>query len=93
MNYIKDLAEKIRNEIPESILPKVDNIDDLMNIYAVLALAKQDRITNEDIHNAWAAWMSNSNPDHKSITPYNELAVDVQAQDTPFKEAVLRAIS
>lgn len=93
MNYIKELADRIRNEIPESILPEADNIDDLMNIYAVLALAKRDRITNEDIHNAWAAWMNNSNPDHKSISPYNELTDNIQAQDTPFKEAILRAIS
>lgn len=93
MNYIKELADKIRNEIPESILPEADNIDDLINIYAVLVLAKGAGVTNEDIHNAWAAWMISSNPDHKSIAPYDELTDDVQAQDTPFREAILRAIN
>jgi hypothetical protein len=92
MNYIKELADKIYDQIPPEVLPEAENIDELMLIYAVLASAKGKSITNEDVHNAWAAWMSFTNPDHRSITSYDSLAPDVQAQDTPFTEAIQRVI-
>lgn len=92
MNYIKQLADKIYQQIPPEVLPDSDRIDELMLIYAVLASAKGVAVVNEDIHNAWAAWMSFDKPEHQSIVPYTDLAPDVQAQDTPFTEAIRRAI-
>lgn len=93
MTYIKELADKIYDLIPPDVLPEADNIDELMLIYAVLALSKGRAVTNEDVHNAWAAWTSFNDPDHRSITPYDELEPDVQAQDTPFTDAIKSAVA
>ncbi|HEX8182189.1 MAG TPA: hypothetical protein VF575_01150 [Candidatus Saccharimonadales bacterium] len=92
MNYIKELAGEIHGQIPAEVLPEAENLDELMLMYAVLALAKHTQVTNEDVHNVWAAWMSFNDPEHRSIKPYDELEPDVQEQDTPFTEAIRRAV-
>ncbi len=93
MNYIQELADKIHQQIPQELLPDAENINELMLIYAVLAVAKGKNLTNEDVHNAWAAWMSFSDPNHRSIVDYAALSLDVKEQDAPFTEAIRRTIS
>ncbi len=86
-SYIADIAAQIRATVPPELLPAGDT-DELFLIYAVLVLAKGDRVDPRDIHNAWAAWMSTEDPSHESIVPYEELPADVLREDTPFLNAV-----
>ena len=90
-SYIADIAARIRAIVPPELLPEGETYE-LFLIYAVLALAKGDRVDARDIHNAWAAWMSTKDPDHESIVPYEDLPADVRREDDPFLNAV-RAVA
>lgn len=92
MNYIERLSNKIKSELPKDVLPEVEYVDDLFYIYAVLSLAKKADVTLEDVHDAWAAWMTQHDPSHASIKPYSELSPDVRKQDEPFLAAIKRAL-
>jgi len=89
MSYLTDVAAAIRREVDPALLP-ADDTDSLFTIYAVLALAKGTAVTTEDVHNAWAAWMSGRQPDHPSIQPFAALSPAVQREDIPFVEAIHR---
>jgi hypothetical protein len=93
MNYLKVLAEKIKTEVPDEVIPKSPNLDSLFMIYAVLLLAKGVGTTKEDVHNAWAAWMTQSDDSHDSIKPFNELSIEIQGQDQPFVDAIHKVAS
>jgi hypothetical protein len=91
MSYLTELANAIRSEVDPQLLPEGDTAS-LFRIYAVLALAKKDRVTAEDVHNAWAAWMSGRDPEHPSIKRFDELPSEAQRQDEPFRDAI-RAVA
>jgi hypothetical protein len=92
LSYVTDLADAIRDEVDPDLLPEGDTAS-LFRIYAVLALAKGDRVTAEDVHNAWVAWMTASDADHPSIKPFSELSADARRQDEPFAEAIRVALA
>ena len=64
----------------------------LFRIYAVLLLAKGADVTAADVHNAWSAWMLQTDPTHDAIVPYATLARDVADGDLPYVEAI-RAVA
>lgn len=91
MTYLDELATEIERQVPRELLPD-DGTDSLFRLYALLALAKGSAVNAVDVHNAWAAWMLERNPGHRSIKPFDELASDIQASDAPFVEAI-RAVA
>lgn len=93
MNYIEEIAQKIKEQVPKDHLPSSDRLQLLFDMYAVLLLAKGMDVTGEDVHNAWAAWMSQDDATHKSIKPFDSLSPDIQQEDEPFVEAVRRVAS
>lgn len=90
VNYIDDLACKIYI-LSEGRPVAVDDDLTLYRIYAVLALAKGEDTTAEDVHNAWAAWTAGNRPRHRSLVPFSELSPEVQALDEPYVQAIRRA--
>jgi hypothetical protein len=90
MSYLDDVATTIRAHVPAEALPSGE-LDALFRLYAVLALAKGDKVTAEDVHNAWAAWMQASDPDHDSLRPVDELDDVTQAADEPYVDAIRAA--
>lgn len=87
MNYVDDLAEAIRRMVPPELLPKGET-DRLFRTYAVLAMAKGEAVELEDVHDAWAAWMSDQDPAHESLKPLHELPPGVHRADEPYLEAI-----
>jgi hypothetical protein len=87
MNYLDSIANAIRDEVGAGLEP-LRGADALFRMYAVLAMAKGEAVTAEDVHNAWAAWMMQSNPTHSSIKPFSSLPVEVQREDEPFVDAI-----
>lgn len=92
MNYI----DKIAMDIYHAAHPdRSGNMDEesfrLYRIYAVLLLSKAEfsEIELEDVHNAWSAWRAGTNPNHKSLVPFNELSVEVQELDKPYRDAIM----
>jgi hypothetical protein len=91
MTYLDELAAEIKRQVPVDVLPR-GNIGTLFRIYALLALSKGTAVTAEDVHNAWAVWMREQDPGHRSIKPFKELDEDTQASDEPFVKAI-RAVA
>jgi hypothetical protein len=87
LSYVDDLADAIRREIPPQLLPEGDTAS-LFRMYAVLAMAKGEQVVLEDVHDAWAAWMSGEDPQHKSLKPLPELPAEVQRADVPYLDAI-----
>lgn len=92
MNYMVDIARRIRCEVPAELMPEGDT-DSLFLAYAVLALAVGEKVRAKDVHDAWAAWMSQQDPAHESIEPFDSLDEETQAQDEPFAEAIRKVSS
>ena len=86
-SYLRQIANDIRDKFDDNELPQV-GLDDLFDMYAVLALAKGNYVTNEDVHNAWSAWAHKYEPNNDFIVPFWELPSDVQQEDTKFAEAI-----
>lgn len=92
MSYVSELADAIRAQVPEDLLPDEDS-ELLFLMYAVLLLAKRGDVTREDVHNAWAAWMTHRGEEHESLVPFNELPPATRAEDGPFVLAIKRVAS
>jgi hypothetical protein len=93
MSYLDDLAATIRGYAPASGLPPAE-LNSLYRLYAVLALAKGEDVTAEDVHNAWAAWTLDSDAyhHHHAVRPFSELDYATQAEDSPYAEAIRCAV-
>jgi hypothetical protein len=91
MSYLDDVATSIRAHVPATALPSGD-LEALFRLYAVLALAKGDAVTAEDVHNAWAAWTQETDADHDSLRPFEELDDATQAADDPYVDAIRAAV-
>lgn len=89
-SYLDDVATTIRAHVPADALPSGD-LDALFRLYAVLVLAKGETVTAEDVHNAWAAWMQESDVEHDSLRPFDELDTATQAADDPYVDAIRAA--
>lgn len=87
MNYLDDLAGRIRAEVPPRELPH-DDTKSLFRLYAVLLLAKGEDVTRADVHNAWSAWTSDREENHESLVPFEELPPDLTAEDEPYVAAI-----
>lgn len=87
MSYVDELAEAIRRVVPSELLPDGDTTA-LFRTYAVLAMAKGEHVVLEDVHDAWAAWMSEQHPKHQSLKPLGELPAEVQRADQPYLDAI-----
>jgi hypothetical protein len=90
MSYLDDLGREIRAHVAPELLPS-DDVDTLFRLYALLALAKGEAVTAEDVHNAWSAWMQDRDPDHDALRPFDELDGPTQAADEPYVEAIRAA--
>ncbi len=90
MTYLDDLAATIRGYAPANGLP-TPKLDSLFRLYAVLALAKGEAVTDEDVHNAWAAWTQDNDADQSEVRPFSELDQATQAEDGPYAEAIRSA--
>lgn len=91
MTYLDDLAETIREYAPAGVTP-TRGLDSLFRMYAVLALAKGEEVTAEDVHNAWAAWTQESGAHHREVRPFSELDDATQAEDSPYAQAIHLAV-
>lgn len=91
-NYLTTLADEIRVRVGESNVPPGD-ADSLFRTYAVLALAKGAEVSAEDVHNAWVAWVSATEPGHEAAVPFDQLDSATREQDEPFLTAIREAVS
>lgn len=89
MNYLEELADAIKAEIPTELLPDGDT-HLLFLLYALLARAKGEQVASEDVHDAWAVWMTTRREDHEALLEYSRLDSSTRAEDDPFTAAIRR---
>jgi hypothetical protein len=87
VNYLERLAAEIERRVPNRRLPMGDTRR-LFLMYAVLARAKGDEVTAEDVHDAWAAWMTLDDEDHDSLVEYSRLDQETRGEDDVFVRAI-----
>lgn len=92
MNYIEDLARKIESELDEASRPS-DRGPELYRLYALLALVKGPNVSLSDVHDAWSVWMSETDPVHSALIPFEELDNAKKEEDRPHADAIRRAAS
>ncbi|HUR49139.1 MAG TPA: hypothetical protein VMY88_06360 [Acidimicrobiales bacterium] len=86
-NYIAEVASAIQAQVPSSLHPDRD-ADLLFLLYAVLALSRGVETTGEDVHDAWAAWMTASDQEHEALVPFARLDDRVKQEDEPYVHAI-----
>lgn len=91
MSYVDDMAGAIRAELPRDLVPDED-ADLLFRLYALLALLKGERVSAEDVHDAWTTWMSQRSEVHESMVPFENLTEPVKREDDPFVTAIRTAV-
>ena len=84
-NYIKNAKDTLRETFEENDL-QVD--ESLLDLYTLLLLTKGLRVTEKDVHEAWAIYTNKVNPRHKSLIPFEDLTKEVQNLDTPYTEVI-----
>ncbi|MET9282620.1 hypothetical protein ABZY01_32775 [Streptomyces anthocyanicus] len=90
MTYLDPLADLIRACLPPDAEPPEESAA-LFRMYAVLLKAKGAEVTDEDVHDAWSAWMQTVNRAHEALIPYDDLDPATRAFDAPYAEAIRRA--
>lgn len=85
-SYIEEIAIAIHGAAEPLVEPTEDL--PLYCIYAVLLLAKGAAVTDEDVHNAYAAWASEHLPNLRSLVPFGALPEYVQQLDRPYTAAI-----
>lgn len=87
-NYVREVAKRLLEALPPDSVPESD-AESLLLLYALLALAKGESVTREDVHDAWVTWMTLIQKTHPSMRPFSELPRDVQEEDEPFRRAII----
>lgn len=91
MNYLDRLAAEIQRVVDPEATPPDDDLP-LYRLYAVLTLVKGQDVTSEDVHNAWAAWASDHQPESRHLIPFKELSLTTQREDDVYANAI-RSVS
>lgn len=81
MNYIQEIIEQLNAK-----LPGLDPT--LINFYALLVQVRPFNCSLENVHDAWAIWKNTTNPNHKSLIPFEDLSVEVQDLDHKYMVAI-----
>lgn len=90
-DHITELARVICSHVRGEDKPGTDDDLQLFRLYAVLARAKGDAVTAEDVHDAWCAWMYDRDPNHEALIPFGELTSEQRALDDPLVAAIRAA--
>ncbi|MEV7862960.1 hypothetical protein AB0O86_30165 [Streptomyces hirsutus] len=90
MTYLDPLADLIRSCLPPGTEPPADS-DDLFRLYAVLLKVKGEQVSEEDVHDAWSAWMQTIDSSHDALVPFADLTPETRAADAPYAEAIREA--
>lgn len=86
-SYLDKIAAELRQTTdPDAALSNEDL--SLYRIYAVLLLAKGQDVVAEDVHNAWAAWACEHEPESQNLLPFKELSLRVQRKDQLYVDAI-----
>lgn len=74
-NYIKEIAQMIRAELPPDKRPEdLPDSDQLFNMFALLVKVKGIKVTAVDVHNALSTWATNISLSYAQIVTFDKLS-------------------
>jgi hypothetical protein len=81
------------DQIVAALAERLDDCEvDLLRLYALLVLVTGEHTTEQDAHDAWAAWRTATNPRHRLLVSFDHLPAEEQALNTPYADAI-RAVA
>ena len=86
MNYIQKIYELLDKELKM----KGTTYEGLLETYGLLVLTVGENCTQEHIHDAWSIWQNKTQPEHRSLIPFNNLTKDVQELDESYRKVVIK---
>jgi hypothetical protein len=90
MTYLETIADAIAAELPDKAKAQ-DGMRELLLLYALLASTQGARVSKRNVHDAWVTWQLLRDEEHRSNVPFDTLPDDVQAQDDPYRSAIVQA--
>ncbi len=81
MNYIEDVEGRLSEK-----LPKIPH--ELIKLYGLLVLTTGEQTNWGNVHDAWAIWVNDITPEHKSIIEFELLSPTVQQLDEKYTVAI-----
>lgn len=91
MNYIEAIVDDLAAEArAQKVQFKPSGVyTALFRHYAVLVLTTGVNTTNENVHDAWSAWQTETVPEHRSLVPFDELREEVQELDSKYRDLII----
>ena len=81
------------DQIVAALAERLDDCEiDLLRQYALLVLVTGEQTTEQDAHDAWAAWRTATNPRHRLLMSFHHLPAEAKALNTPYADAI-RAVA
>lgn len=81
MNYVQKAEELLKER-----MPAIDSA--LLPLYTLLVFTQGENVTREHVHDAWACWRNQTNPDHKSLIPFDQLTPEIQDLDQRYTDFI-----
>ncbi len=81
------VATLIRAQFPDGTFER-PGMNELLDMYAIIALTKGAATTNRDVHHAWLIWARRHDPRNPDLIAYHDLPQAVKDQDSPFARAI-----
>ncbi|MGW5232271.1 DUF7701 domain-containing protein [Streptomyces nodosus] len=63
----------------------------MFRLRAVLLKAKGEQVSEEEVHDAWSAWMQTIDSSHDALVPCADLSPETLAADAPYAEVIREA--
>lgn len=84
-NYIQTVEDKLEERLKMRGTP----YESLLQVYGLLVFVVGERCTKRNIHDAWSVWQNLTQPDHRSLIPFDDLTREVQRLDEEYRLAVV----
>jgi len=81
-NYVQLATAVLRKELGSGL------DSDLERLYVLLVFTRGEQTTLRDVHDAWAIWRTQTNPQHKSCICFEDLTPEVQELDRKYMQAI-----
>ena len=87
---MKNYAQNVEDLMEKELYMRGTPYEGLLPMYSLLVFVVGEDCTNENIHDAWSLWQKVTQPNHRSLKPFEELTKEVQDLDEPYRQAVIK---
>lgn len=85
---MRNYVETVRGMLLYRV-PSLAEQPELLAMYVLLVLTTGTKTSLENVHDAWSVWQNERNSLHRSLIPFDQLAVDVQEMYRMYCNAIV----